>query len=218
MYWMEGMPSPRLIYMRAMKNLPFDLDRFIADCRDSLGDSRPQQAMREVLRRALAEPSGIKTVLGEPNRAQIQRLHVAPDLVILNLIWAPGMSFIPHDHRMWAIIGIYEGREDNVFWRRVPDGTSDDAGAKSSGHIESAGARTLVKGDCETLGRDIIHSVTNPTGKFTCALHIYGGDFFNTPRSEWDEKTLEERPYSVANAARAFEHANDLMAVVTGPL
>ena len=28
------------------------------------------------------------------------------------------MRLYPHDHRMWAAIGIYQGREDNAFYRR----------------------------------------------------------------------------------------------------
>ena len=30
------------------------------------------------------------------------------------------MTIMPHDHRMWAVIGIYTGRENNIFWRRLP--------------------------------------------------------------------------------------------------
>ena len=32
------------------------------------------------------------------------------------------------------------------------------------------------------LGDDVIHSVTNPREVLTGALHVYGGDFFDTPR------------------------------------
>jgi len=39
----------------------------------------------------------------------------------------------------------------------------------------------------------VIHSVTNPLGRFTAGLHIYGGDFFATERSLCrSEKTLDE--------------------------
>jgi len=82
------------------------------------------------------------------------------------------MSLMPHNHQMFSVIGIYSGREDNVFWRRT--GTS----------IEAAGAKSLGVGDVASLGRDIIHSVLNPIGKMTCALHVYGGDFFRTGRTE----------------------------------
>ena len=34
------------------------------------------------------------------------------DLTILNVVWTPGMAVYPQDHRMWAVIGLYGGRED----------------------------------------------------------------------------------------------------------
>ena len=63
--------------------------------------------------------------------------------------------------------------------------------------VEAAGARTLLAGDVAPLGKDIIHSVTNPLGRPTGAIHVYGGDFFAQPRSEWDEENLAERPYNI---------------------
>ena len=59
-----------------------------------------------------------------------------------------------------------------------------------------------------SLGRDIIHSVRNPLARFTGALHVYGGDFFATERSEWNPETLLEQPYDVQKALRMFEEAN----------
>lgn len=100
---------------------------------------------------------------------------------------------------MPAIIGIYSGREDNIFWRRRP-GASD-------GKLDAAGAHALSQGDASILARDVIHSVTNPIPRFTGALHVYAGDFLQTPRSEWDPESLCERSY-VEKALRFFEHAN----------
>jgi predicted metal-dependent enzyme (double-stranded beta helix superfamily) len=60
-----------------------------------------------------------------------------------------------------------------------------------------------------------VHSVTNPLGQFTGAIHIYGGDFFAVPRSEFDEKTLEERPYDVEKAKRVFLEANERLRPVS---
>jgi predicted metal-dependent enzyme (double-stranded beta helix superfamily) len=111
---------------------------------------------------------------------------------------------MPHNHRMWAVIGVYTGGEDNIFWRRLPEGRA--------GQVEAAGAKSLRAGDCTTLGRDIIHSVTNPLPRLTGAIHVYGGDvyggdFFAADRSEWDAETLDERPYDVEKAKRMFEEA-----------
>jgi predicted metal-dependent enzyme (double-stranded beta helix superfamily) len=178
----------------------FELPRFVADCRSALLEDRPERAMREVVARAVSDPGALLNVLGEPTRAAIQRLYQAPDLTILNVIWAPRMTLMPHEHRMWAVIGIYSGREDNIFWRRLGEGTRT--------RIEAAGARALSNGDVVPLGRDIIHSVHNPIPRLTAALHIYGGDFFEQPRSEWDPETLLERPFDVEKAQREFEEAN----------
>jgi predicted metal-dependent enzyme (double-stranded beta helix superfamily) len=54
----------------------------------------------------------------------------------------------------------------------------------------------------------VIHAVANPLRQFTGAIHIYGGDFFGTPRSEWDPDTLEERPYDIERAKKVFADAN----------
>ena len=45
-------------------------------------------------------------------------LHHDRDLTILNVRWTPEMAAYPHDHRMWPLIGLYGGREDN----RSPEG------------------------------------------------------------------------------------------------
>ena len=112
------------------------------------------------------------------------------------------MTIMPHNHQMWAVIGIYTGREDNIFWRRVPG----DRGGK----LEASGAKALCEKDAEPLGGNIIHSVTNPIPRLTGAIQIYGGDFFGVERSEWDPETLQEGRYDVAKNMRLFEEANAL--------
>ena len=162
-----------------------DLDRFFADCRDAVAQDVSHKGVREVVARAVREPGAVIAALGEPRRAGIDILFRSPNLTILNVIWGPGMTIMPHDHRMWAVIGIYTGRENNIFWRRLP--------ADANRLIEAAGACSLGVGDCTPLGADIIHSVTNPIPRLTGAIHAYGGDFPEQERSEWDAETLHER-------------------------
>jgi predicted metal-dependent enzyme (double-stranded beta helix superfamily) len=177
----------------------FDLDQFIADCRTALAADPSHRLVREVVARAVADPAGVLKGVGEPSRSGIQKLHHAPDLTILNVIWAPMMTVMPHNHQMWAVIGIYTGREDNIFWRRLPDG---------SRKVEAAGAQALCVGDAAPLGHNIIHSVTNPIPRLTGAIHVYGGDFFAAERSEWDSETLTEGRYDAERTMRRFEEAN----------
>ena len=179
----------------------FDLDRFIADCRTALAADSSHRHVREVVRRAVSEPAAVLKGLGEPKRAGLNKLFQAPDLTILNVVWAPMMTIMPHNHAMWAVIGIYTGREDNIFWRRL---------SGSGGKVEAAGAKALCEKDAEPLGHDIIHSVTNPIPRLTGAIHVYGGDFFNPARrSEWDPETLLEGPFDPERAVRRFEEANE---------
>lgn len=117
----------------------FDLDRFKGECCAVATGSAAQQAIREIVARAVEAPGAVLKTLGEPRRAEVQTLHRSAVLTILNVIWGPRMTVMPHNHNMWAIIAIYTGREDNILWRRVPD--------DASGRIEAAGAKSLSRGD-----------------------------------------------------------------------
>jgi len=65
----------------------------------------------------------------------------------------------------------------------------------------------LYVGICP-LGAAVIHSVVNPLEKITAAIHVYGGDYFGLPRSQWDAKTLEEQPLDVEYIMGLFEESN----------
>src|SRR5439155_19920339 len=178
----------------------FDLSRFIEDCRDAVRADPSHKAVREIVARTVADPAAVLAGLGEPTRAEVQKLYNGADLTVLNVVWGPRMTIMPHNHLMWAVIGVYTGREDNIFWRRLPDA--------EGGRIEAAGAKSLGARDAEPLGRDIIHTVTNPLSRLTGAVHVYGGDFFAVSRSEWDPEKLTERRYDVEKNMRLFEEAN----------
>ena len=178
----------------------FDLDQFVADCRSALAADRSHKHVREVVARAVADPASVLKGVGEPTRAGLHTLYQSDDLTVLNVVWGPMMTVLPHNHAMWAVIGIYTGREDNIFWRRLPG---------TQGKVEAAGAKALCEGDVEPLGHNIIHSVTNPIPRLTGAIHVYGGNFFDpTHRREWDPETLLEGPFDPERAVRRFEEAN----------
>jgi predicted metal-dependent enzyme (double-stranded beta helix superfamily) len=178
----------------------FDVEGFIQDCREAVAGSDPHRAVQALVERAVSNPSAMIAGLGEPQRAGVHKLHVSDELTVLNLVWGPHMTLLPHNHEMWAAIGSYTGREDNIFWRRIP--------GEDRGKLKAAGARALSSGEVAALGPDVIHSVTNPTTRLTGAIHVYGGNFFDTPRSEWDPETLLEEPYDVEKNVRLFEESN----------
>ena len=175
----------------------FDKDRFIADCRAALDGVDSARNVREVVARAVADPAAVVAGLGEPKGGGIVPIHRSADLTIINVVWKPGMTIMPHNHNLWAAIGVYGGREDNILWRRLP--------ADSARGIEAAGAKSLCTTDALAFGPEVIHSVVNPSARVTGAIHVYGGDFFAKERSEWDPDSLEERPFDVEKARQMFE-------------
>ncbi|HEX6884493.1 MAG TPA: hypothetical protein VF530_14045 [Planctomycetota bacterium] len=176
-----------------------DLDAFVAECVAAGAEAEPQAAVKEVLARGVREPRAMLRALGEPREAGLRVLHRSTTLTIFAATWTPLMNLMPHDHRMWALIGIYTGREDNILWRR------------GEGRPEAHGAKCLFEGDVAALPVTAIHSVTNPLERFTGGLHVYGGDFFATARSQWNPETLAEEPSDGDVIRGIFERANERM-------
>ncbi len=174
-----------------------DIDRFVEDCIAANRESDPQAAVLEVLARAVHRPGAALSALGEPTQAGIDVLYRSETLTIFNATWTPQMNLMPHNHLMWANIGIYTGREDNIMWQRAEDG------------IAASGAEALFEGDAAALPVDAIHSVTNPLQRFTGGIHIYGGDFFDTTRSQWNPETLDEEPSDGDVIKGIFERENE---------
>ena len=174
----------------------FDCEQFIADCLLCLGSGHAAHNIRKTLARAVSDPAAVLRGLGDLKAGGIEPLYRSPQLTILNVCWLPNMVIMPHNHNMWAVIGIYSGREDNILWRRLSETTD---------RIEAAGAKSLSAGDTLVLGPDVIHSVVNPISRLSGAIHVYGGDFFGVQRSEWDPESLEEKPYDMQKARRLFQ-------------
>ena len=176
----------------------FDVDEFLTDCRAALGETEPRRAIRETLARAMAQPAEVGATL-RPSEGGLTLLSHDPDLTVIHLVWAPGMQLFPHDHRMWAAIGIYAGQEDNTFYRRSEPNALT---------LVESGGKALAEGDVLLLGDDTIHAVANPTRRLTGAIHVYGGDFVNQPRSQWGPGPREERPFAMDDVNRQFADAN----------
>ena len=173
-----------------------DLDRLIEDCRAALSESDARAAVDEVVRRAVGDPGAVVAALGEPRRVVTETLYTSAQLSIFNVLWGPGLDFYPHDHRMWAVIGVYTGREENVFYRRTVGG------------LARHGAKAIEPRETLALGESVIHSVANPLDRISAAIHVYGGDLAAVPRSEWDPETFDERPFDEARSLSIFEEAD----------
>ncbi|HEY3484382.1 MAG TPA: hypothetical protein VGK49_03310, partial [Ilumatobacteraceae bacterium] len=111
----------------------FDVDDFLERCWAAVRETEPRRAIREELARVVSEPGAVAEVM-QPSQAGIDVLAQHDDLTVLHVVWAPGMRIFPHDHGMWAAIGIYAGIEDNEFYRRRVDDRS---------HLVESGGKRL---------------------------------------------------------------------------
>jgi predicted metal-dependent enzyme (double-stranded beta helix superfamily) len=169
-------------------------DDLVAACVEAMADSDPRGAVRDILTRSVAGQQ-LADDLARLS-AGLNVLYRSPELTVLNVIWPPLMSLFPHNHRMWAAIGIYSGREDNAFYRR------------SGNSLVPSGGKELADKSVLLLGDDVIHAVHNPAqSSYTGAIHVYGGDFVGTQRSQWDAETLREQPYDLDSVRREFDRA-----------
>lgn len=176
-----------------------EMQKFIEDCIAANKESNPQEAVKEVLAKGISNPSAMLKAVGEPTEAGLKVFLRSKELTIFAASWTPQMNLMPHNHLMWANIGIYTGREDNILWERNSKG------------LEANKAQCLFAGDVAALNSNAIHSVTNPLQRFTGGLHIYGGDFFATERSQWDPETLMEEPSNGDVIRNIFKKANEQM-------
>lgn len=176
--------------------MAFDTDEIVARFQQAVTEHTPQLAARDILSQIVGSGE-LNAALPVPETGGITNLHNSPTLTVLRVVWTPGMRLNPHNHAMWAVIGMYGGTEDNAFYRR-----------SGTGLVESGG-KQIHEGDVVVLGDDTIHSVANTRQSFAAAIHVYGGDFFSAGRSEWDFETFTERPRDLDGTRRLFEEAND---------
>ena len=167
----------------------FSLDEFIADCQQAIKNPEPKKAVKKVVEEAIADPVGFKAAIMAKGKAASLKeaiLFHSDSLTILPASTSPGMVTPAHDHQMWAVIGIIEGVEPNVFYSDGKDG------------LQKKGSTMLESGDVVIIEGKAIHSISNPLDVQCFAIHVYGGDLIEQEgRSMWNPTTLEREPYDI---------------------
>ena len=177
--------------------MKFAVDSFLSDLHAANADASPRHAVRDVVARAVSQPEALAQAFGPLTCGHSTVLFRSPELLVLHIVWPPEISVEPHEHNLWAVMGIYRGIEDNTFYRRT-----EDRG------IEREGTARLEPRDTRIMGEKAIHAVDNPTLAPTGAIHVYGGDLLTVARSEFDPATSEERPFDREKSERRFAEMN----------
>jgi len=188
-------------------HMAFSIDQLVADCIDAAEEAGGHAgvAVEEVLARTISDPAAIEAAIGHPrDQPVLAAWFTSNELSVLHVVWPPGVDLLPHDHLMWAAIGLYGGREDNRVFRSLADGT-----------LEHRRTKTLLPRDTILLGDDTVHAVANPSREWTGAIHVYGGDFFRSGKRMWSDPGRPGAPFDfdllrrvlndAANAAKELE-------------
>jgi predicted metal-dependent enzyme (double-stranded beta helix superfamily) len=176
------------------------IDELIEGCRDAATTQDPVTAVMEVLGAFLHQPN-LEHQLGPADRSTYEALYRGNDLLVLHGVVPPTPKPVdPHDHRMWAVVGVYFGQEDNQLFART-----DDAA------LEPIEQFSLRAGELRPLDASTIHSVQASGGGYLGAVHVYGGDLFGAPRSTWrngvEQPTDESALPTFFRSLRAHEDA-----------
>lgn len=162
-----------------------DLEAFVQTCRDALGADDAGDRVADAMAPIVADRAAM---VAEIDRRRADKpgpviIHRSDELTVLALDVDAGFVSPIHNHTIWAVVGVFQGAEDNVFYRRTATG------------IEETGRGVLHEGDCLALPPDAVHRIANYGNAPMRALHAYGGDLFATQRSQWNEATGEESPF-----------------------
>jgi predicted metal-dependent enzyme (double-stranded beta helix superfamily) len=159
-----------------------DVSGFVSRAREAVALPAAETAMRSLLQAQATSlrAQGCRWV----NHVEDEFLVLAsPALSIYHITLTPGVSYPPHDHRMPAMIGLYDGVETNCTYRR------------SGAGLELVQTRDYRAPCVEALPADTIHSVLNPGTVRSAAIHVYFGDLTSMKRSVWDSALCQERPF-----------------------
>jgi predicted metal-dependent enzyme (double-stranded beta helix superfamily) len=169
----------------------FDAELFVSECQAALNAADPVNSVRAIVSNAIGDSASI----GDGYEVLLWSQH----LTVQRILWPSGLFTSAHEHRMWAVIGVYRGAELNHFYERTPDGLKECEG------------RTVACGEVLVLDADVIHTPENPHREVTAALHVYGGDILAVERNAWGPDG-REAPYGddLSSFLSLFKPMNDL--------
>jgi predicted metal-dependent enzyme (double-stranded beta helix superfamily) len=141
--------------------MPYDLDQFIADCRETLSrDPGPagREQVRAKLERLLTNQDFIKATVGEDVPLGLKVLYEDKDMgfQILAHVNDKARKSPPHDHgESWAIYGQATGHTDMIEWERI-----DNGGERAE--LKEITRYRLAPGHAGIYENGAIHSIDYP--------------------------------------------------------
>ena len=165
-----------------------EIESFISTCQDFIANPQAYDLCYQLMLETMGNLPVLQESLGTlrpQERPEDAFLFRSSNLFIFNSLLIADLISPPHTHGTWAVVGVYKGQEDNIFYTR------------ENGRLKEQSRKSLTPGEVVLLESETIHAVSNPLPTPSLALHIYGADLFSTPRSMWNPWTMDESPFEI---------------------
>lgn len=166
--------------------MPFSPESFVADLRAAAADTHPVRAINAVMKEAVADPAAVAAGVPDYEGEELALLETDELSVYCARFFAEQLV-PPHNHKIPAFIGVYEGTEINQLFRHDASG------------LTLVAEKHIGPGATLSIGSEGIHGVYTKDGKDSLALHVYLGSLKTISRSLFHPDSGEEMPFSDEN-------------------
>ena len=149
--------------------MSFSLDDFVAKAREAASQERAVAAINDLMTRTFASPATLTAAI-EPFERDDEPLFEDEQVSIYWVRFDPHVKVPPHNHKIAAFLGVYEGIEVNELYRQT------DAG------IELVKTKRMGPGDTLSIGAEGIHGVYSEGDSPSIGLHVYLGALSSVER------------------------------------
>ena len=101
--------------------MSFSLTGFVRSARSAAADARPVAAVKTLMSQVFADPKAIARAAGSLTGPD-ECLYEDDGVSIYSGRFAPHELVPPHNHRIHAFLGVYEGTEVNLLYKQVKAG------------------------------------------------------------------------------------------------
>ncbi|MDG6905468.1 MAG: cysteine dioxygenase family protein [Nitrososphaerota archaeon] len=175
-------PEPKAMQYSIM-DFALDAERSV---RQSSSEAETLRGIKPNLERLLESKIPKEAFIPRSDKYAMNLVYKPEDRIfsVVAGVWQPGQTTPIHDHLTWALVGIYEGKENESIYRRY-DERRDEKIAK----LEKVSSKTNTKGHVTVLGEAGIHRVSNDFDTPAFSIHIYGKDIGGVERHSYDPLT-----------------------------
>ena len=166
--------------------MSFSPESFVADLRAAASDAHPARAVNAVMKEAVADPAAVAARVPDYEGEELVLLETG-ELSVYCARFFAGQLVPPHNHKIPAFIGVYEGTEVNQLFRH------DESG------LTLVSEKHVGPGETLSIGGEGIHGVYTKGGKDSLALHVYLGSLKTVSRSLFDPESGREIPFTDEN-------------------